>query len=575
MQSQSWDSEPSDPEISIASERLAAEPEPVDTNIVGERFGKYLILGELAVGGMAEVFLGVHRGLEGFQKSVVIKRVLPAFSSNPSFVQMFVDEARLAARLEHPNIVRTYEFGEVGGQYFTVMEYLPGEDLAKTLDKLAFARQQMPLHLAAGIVANVCSGLHFAHQLTDTSGRPLSLIHRDINPANVIVTYTGEVKIIDFGVAKTNTSETQTGTIKGKVAYMSPEQLLARGVDQRSDVFSTGVVLWELLTGRPLFMRDNEGATLYAIMNEPIRLPSRYRADVPHALDKITMRALARTPADRYDSAEEMGMDLEKFLADQPKYDARAVARMLEELFGSSRAEAKRAIAQTRSLGRNISLVMKLRTDVRADLAECLDSLASGSSTNGGPQEAMAASANRSLTAILAFVMLVCIAGGALYVVYGSGRGKEAVAKPTAQASLHVESVPPGAAISIGGEPTGLKTPATLSALTPGQVAIRLDLPGYETVTELVDVPERGTATKRVVLAQPPAGRLVLANLPEGATVIVDGAEYQAGEVMDVVAGKHTVKVVLENKTIVEQQLATTGGHQVWKLDGARLVESR
>src|ERR1044071_2894607 len=183
----------SEPEISIGA-GIQARAEEFKGNIIGERFGKYLLVGEIAVGGMAEVFLAVHKGVEGFIKVVVIKRVLPHLTSNPDFVRMFIDEARLAARLEHPNIIRTYEFGEVDGQYFTVMEYLPGEDLAKTLDKLSFAQQQMPFHVVGGIVAQICAGLHFAHGLTDTAGRPLNLVHRDVNPANVIVTYTGEVK---------------------------------------------------------------------------------------------------------------------------------------------------------------------------------------------------------------------------------------------------------------------------------------------------------------------------------------------------------------------------------------------
>jgi hypothetical protein len=494
-------SEPSEPEILIAPPSQRASEEK-DAAIIGERFGKYLIVGELAVGGMAEVFLGVHRGPEGFQKAVVIKRVLPAYSGNPSFVQMFIDEARIAARLEHPNIVRTYEFGEADGQYFTTMEYLPGEDLAKVLDKLAFGRQQLPLHIAAGIVANVCSGLHFAHQLTDTSGRPLSLIHRDINPANVIVTYSGEVKLIDFGVAKTTTSETQTGTIKGKVAYMSPEQLLARGVDQRSDVFSTGVVLWELLTGRPLFLRDSEAATMYAIMNDPMRAPSRVRPEIPRELDAISMRALARTPADRYDSAEEMGMDLERFLATQPKYDGRAAARMLEGLFGSTRSEAKRAIAQTRSLGRNITLVMKLRTDVQAERAEALDH--SPTNSQDSAVRVVEPPPRRGLALLLASVMLLAIAGGVLYLVYGTGREQQAITtKSTAHATLQVDSVPPGAAISVGGDPTGLKTPATLTGLSGSQVTIRVELAGYAPVTEMVDVPATGTVTKTFTLAAP------------------------------------------------------------------------
>ena len=507
-----WTSEPSDPEILIASASERASEEQ-DAAIIGERFGKYLIVGEIAIGGMAEVFLGVHRGPEGFQKAVVIKRVLPAYSGNPSFVHMFVDEARIAARLEHPNIVRTYEFGEAEGQYFTAMEYLPGEDLARVLDKLVFARQQMPLHFAAGIVANVCAGLHFAHQLTDTSGRPMSLIHRDVNPANVIVTYSGEVKLIDFGVAKTTTSETQTGTIKGKVAYMSPEQLLARGVDQRSDVFSTGVVLWELLTGRPLFLRDSEAATMYAIMNDPMRVPSRLRPEIPRELDAICMRALARTPADRYDTAEEMGMDLERFLATQPRYDGRGAARMLEDLFGATRSEAKRAIAQTRSLGRNIGVVMKLRGDVEAERAEPLDD-ASGGHPRLPPGHILPAPSSqdsavrvveppprRGLAISLALVMVLAIAGGVIYLVYGGSRDQQAVT-PAAHASLLIESVPPGAAISLDGEPTGLTTPAALPHISRAQVTIRVELAGHAPMTEVVDVPVTGTIAKRFTLAR-------------------------------------------------------------------------
>src|ERR1051325_11032745 len=334
-----WD-EPSEPEISIGA-LIQAHAEDFKGNIVGERFGKYLLVGEIAVGGMAELFLAVHRGVEGFIKVVVIKRVLPHLSKNPEFVRMFIEEARLEARLEHPNIVRTYEVGEVNGHYFTAMEYLPGEDLFKALNNLSMSRQLMPLHIAAGITSQLCSGLHFAHQFTDTDGKPLNLVHRDINPANIIITYSGEVKIIDFGVAKSNANvQTLSGMIKGKVAYMPPEQLLGREVDQRADVFSAGVVLWETLTGRPLFLRSSEAATLYAIMNGPIPPASKIRNDVPPQLDRIVARALARLPEDRFETAEEMATALDDFLTLTPRYDARALAGEPEELFGSTRAEA-------------------------------------------------------------------------------------------------------------------------------------------------------------------------------------------------------------------------------------------
>lgn len=541
--------------------------------IHGEHFGKYVLVGEIAIGGMAEVFLGVKQGLEGFLKVVVLKRVLPHFSDNEQFIRMFIDEARIAARLDHPNIVRTYEFGEVNGQYYTVMEYLPGEDLRGILRRLSNARQRLPLHVAVGIVAQLCAGLHCAHQLTDTNGRPLNLVHRDVSPANIILTYGGEVKIIDFGVAKTNMTATVTGTIKGKLAYMPPEQILARGVDQRSDIFSAGVVLWELLTGRRLFGRASDAATLYAIMNDAVPHPSRYRSEVPRELDAIVMRALSRSPADRYDTADEMAAALEQFMTTLPKYDTRAVASIVEELFGSERAEAKRAISQTRSLGQNISLVMKLRSEVRSELAAGLETLASGSTSNVAPEPVIPARhlpLSPRMFAIGA-VILACIAGGVIaYGVSDSSVGNAAPAT-AGPGALLLESEPSGAAIAIGGEPTGLTTPATLTGMASKQVTVRLELRGYGAIAQAIDVPKTGTLAKRFVLP-PSLGRLVLVDLPRGASVFVDGTEYQAGEVVDVVGGRHEVRIVVEGKTIAQQQLETASGDQLWKLAGNRLV---
>jgi serine/threonine protein kinase len=575
VQSQAHEREDDEPEISIGELRdlVTSTDDASDSALVGERFGKYLIVGEVAVGGMAEVFLGVHEGLEGFTKVVVIKRVLPQFSANAEFVRMFVDEARLAARLDHPNVVRTYEFGEVANHYFTTMEYLPGEDLGKTLNKLISSQRMMPVHLAVGIVAQVCAGLHFAHQLTDTAGRPLNLVHRDVNPTNIIITYGGEVKLIDFGVAKTNTNaQTVAGTIKGKIAYMSPEQLLSRGIDQRSDVFSTGVVLWELLAQRPLFMRDNEAATLYAIMNDPIPLPSRYRPDVPPELDAIVMRALSRTPADRFDSAEEMEDALDQFLTRVTgKYDARSVARMLEDVFGSTRARAKRAIAQTRSLSANISLVMKLRTDVRSDLASNLESLAKGSTQEdlGDVSEPRGS----KLFLGLAALVVAGIMGGVLYVVLGTSLLSSAqplTAETAQQGSIELASTPSGAAISIGGEPTGLKTPATLTGLAAGQVTIRLELAGHGAIAEQVDVPG-GAVVKRAFEMKPAMGMLVIEQLPDVAVVFVDGERRDGA--LKVAPGRHDITIEIEGKAIVVQQIEVGVGEQRWTYAKDSLIQ--
>jgi len=333
----------------------------------GEQFGKYLLVGEIARGGMGEVYLGVQQGPEGFSKTIVVKRMVRHLTKRADFIRMFIDEARLAARLEHPNIVKTYEFGEHEGQYYTVMEFLAGEDLRKMLHKLQQPpHRRLALSLAVHLVAQICNGLHFAHELTDHEGRLLGLVHRDVNPANVIVTYSGEVKVIDFGVAKVNTASKKTlaGVIKGKIAYMSPEQILARDVDRRSDIFSTGVILWEMLMGRSLFARDSDAATMYAVMNDPIPRPGKERSDVPPQLDTIVARALARTPGDRFGTADDMRAALDDLAAELPKCDGRVVGRMMEKLFGNTRAQAKRSITQSRSLAHNISLVMKMTTAV-------------------------------------------------------------------------------------------------------------------------------------------------------------------------------------------------------------------
>jgi len=343
-------------------------PGPADGNVPapgilhGEKFAKYLLVGEIAQGGMGELFLGVHQGSEGFSKVVVVKRMVSHLMKNAEFVQMFIDEARLAARLEHPNIVKTYEFGDHEGQYYTVMEFLAGEDLRRMLNKLRTPpHRRLSLPLAVHIVAQICNGLHFAHVLTDLEGNPLNLVHRDVNPANVIVTYAGEVKIIDFGVAKvrTTTRKTLAGVIKGKIAYMSPEHILARKVDRRSDVFSTGIILWEMLMGRPLFARDCDAATMYAVMNDPIPRPSQERPEIPPELDAIVARALSRTPSERFATAEDMRAALDRIAATLPRCDGHTIGRMMEKVFGDSRAQAKRSITQSRSLAHNVALVMK------------------------------------------------------------------------------------------------------------------------------------------------------------------------------------------------------------------------
>jgi eukaryotic-like serine/threonine-protein kinase len=557
-------SDPSDPEISLSAiEKLADESAEDQRPIVGEQFGKYVLVGEIGVGGMAEVFLALQTGLQGFLKVVTLKRVLPHLASH-DFIAMFIDEARIAARLEHPNIVKTFEFGEHEGQYYTVMEYLAGEDLGSMMNRAAISKQPIAFNMAAMVVAQLCNGLHFAHELTDTAGRPLGLVHRDINPSNIIVTYAGEVKVIDFGVAKINANgaKTMTGTIKGKLAYMSPEQILARGIDRRSDIFSLGVVLWELVTGCRLFARESDAATLYAIMNDPIPRARRHRPNVPDELERIIATALARTPADRYETCEEMQAALDQFLATQPKFDTRSLATTLEGLFGSTRAEAKRSIAATRALSKNVSLVMKLRTDVREGLAKQL--------TVRQHSEPVART-RRAVGGVAALVIAATLAGLGYLLLRNPQPERVAETPQSTLASIKVDSRPSGAAIFVRGEPTGLVTPATLTGLAVGDIDVRVELAGHSPSSHKFTLKAGEAATHTFELGSE-AGRIVLSGLPAGAVVLVEGGEHEAGEVISLRAGRHDVRIVLAGKTLVQQSLETGAGHQVWELRDGRLV---
>jgi serine/threonine protein kinase len=280
----------------------------------GVPFGNYRLQRRLARGGMAEVFLARLIGVEGFERRVAIKRILPHLSESEDFRAMFLDEARLAAQLTHPNIVHIYDFGKVEDYYFIAMEYVDGVDIGRMIRRAK--DRQVPFELAARIFADVCAGLHFAHNASDPIGRKLEVVHRDVTPQNVLVTYDGVVKLVDFGIAKAQfaAGRTRPGVVKGKYAYMSPEQVEGKLLDGRSDVFSAGICLYEMLTGVPLFRRDDVTASMREIRDgKPIH-PEKHRKDVPEELIKIMRRALQTSRDNRYASAAAMQMDLEKFL---------------------------------------------------------------------------------------------------------------------------------------------------------------------------------------------------------------------------------------------------------------------
>jgi serine/threonine protein kinase len=273
------------------------------------RLGRYDLLARLATGGMGEIFLARLEGAAGFEKVFVIKRILPHLAGDMRFRGMLIAEAQLASMMAHANICHVYELGETDGQLYIVMEYLEGVTMLPLLRKLSKGHEQLELGFIAGVIQQATDALHYAHELNDRTGENLGIVHRDVTPSNIFLTDSGVVKLLDFGIAKVKnaSAHTQTGTVKGKYAYMAPEQLRGAAVDRRADVFALGVVLYEMLALRRLFQRKTDYLTFRAVLEQPIKDVRSYRPDCPPALADVVVRALDREPANRFETARELG----------------------------------------------------------------------------------------------------------------------------------------------------------------------------------------------------------------------------------------------------------------------------
>jgi len=303
----------------------------------GDTLGKYEVIRQIAIGGMAELYLARTSGIEGFEKLVVLKRILPQYVSNASFINMFLNEARIAATLHHGNIAQVYDIGVDEGDYFFAMEYVHGEDLDHIL--IAAEEQGVPVSLDAALtlVAGLCAGLHYAHERSGVDGKPLQIVHRDVSPSNVLVSYDGSVKLVDFGIARATSraGTTHGGGIKGKIAYMSPEQCKARSqLDRRSDIYAVGTILYELSTGRQPFLGETEYQVLNQIVNDDPPEPTRIVPSYPPALERIVLRALSRDPDARYPTALALQTDVEDFAHEMRlRISPLVLARLMGTLF--------------------------------------------------------------------------------------------------------------------------------------------------------------------------------------------------------------------------------------------------
>jgi serine/threonine protein kinase len=310
-------------------------------------FGKYLLLGMIARGGMAEVYRAKTRlpttGIG--ERLLAIKCMRPQLAKESRFVEMFIREGKLAVLLDNDSIVRTYEIGRIEGRYFIAMEYIGGKDLTQILRRCQESNQRIPVPHACFIAGKMSEGLHYAHTRTDAEGRPLNIVNRDVSPSNVRVSYDGEVKLLDFGIAQAMLKFTsEIGVLKGKFSYMSPEQIRGMPVDARTDVFSTGIILHEMLTTEKLFRGDTEFALMEKVRKAEVAPPSKFNRRVPEALDRIVGKALARDLPDRYQSAKELGDDLHAFMS-QYRFQTGEMQEFVRGLFRSDYAKETGEVA--------------------------------------------------------------------------------------------------------------------------------------------------------------------------------------------------------------------------------------
>ena len=309
-------------------------------------FGKYQLLEKIATGGMAELYRAKVTRAHGFEKLVAIKKILPHLLDEGNLVKAFIDEAKLAALLQHENIVQIYDFGNLDGEYFIAMEYLFGKDLRRLINKAREDSNPLSLEHTLYIISRICAGLDYSHNLKDLQGKPLNIIHRDINPQNIFLTYEGQVKIIDFGIAKaaSHNSTTHEGLIKGKLAYMSPEQATGKTIDHRSDIFSTGIILYELLCGRRMF--EGETMHIYNLVREAKYEPvENLVPDLPAKLHEVVRRALAKEPDDRYQTGGEMLADLEECIFElSVRPNGRSLANFVKDIFKDEFAAEESAL---------------------------------------------------------------------------------------------------------------------------------------------------------------------------------------------------------------------------------------
>jgi serine/threonine protein kinase len=443
-------------------------------------FGRYFLIDKIAVGGMAEVFKAKSFSHGGFEKLLVIKRILQHLSDNEEFVDMFIDEAKISVELQHPNIVQIYDFGRIQENYFIAMECVEGKDVKDILRKLAEKRKLLPTEYAVYIAHEMCKGLDYAHKRTDMQGSPLGIVHRDVSPSNILVSYSGEVKVADFGIAKAQISayNTKGGVLKGKFEYMSPEQASGETLTHQADIFATGIILHEMLTGRRLFKTDSDVKTLEKIKAADVERPSKLNPGVPKRLDDIVMRALAVDRSDRFEDARELQNALLEFMYPAtPDLTRENLGHFLTELFSAEiRTERDR---------------LESGTKVAAELREHAPEIDLDAEWEESPGSGQTLHIQPSRTPLFAaLIALFALGAGVIWVATQQTQPvavtEPATPKPDLSASLHLQIEPDiDATITIDDKVIGEGVQVIHHVLIVGQeFELKVSADGYQTFTE-------------------------------------------------------------------------------------------
>ncbi len=554
-------------------------------------FGKYFLIEKLATGGMAEIYKAKTFGVDGFEKLLAIKRILPHCVSDKEFITMLIDEAKLSVLLSHTNIAQVFDLGKVGDDYFISMEFVDGINLRELMNRCKEVGEVFPEDIAVYIVSEICKGLDYAHSKRDMDGNPLNIVHRDISPQNILISYEGEAKIVDFGIAKAamNMSHTMAGILKGKITYMSPEQALGKPVDYKTDIFSIGLILYELLTGQKLFTGETQFEVLKKIRSTRLT-ESSFPESISPNMKKILARALAYGAKDRFENAGDMQLELTKYLySTYLDFSPRKLANFMRRLFASeiqSKKNKRKADSEIDSQTRSFLIDNEQQQNIvhRTDNEKTridqtgqptktfMDGGLVGEATSGhqgthakiampgaAPGEIVTGQlkAPKSWNWLYALLLLMILSVGG-YFAY-----KEFI-KPPIQGekigTISVNSVPTGAKIFLNDQDTGLLTPANLQSVELNfsqKITIKKDR--FREWTRLVTLITPQALNVDANLESIPSGAISVVTHPAGAKIFIDGKEMSSVspvQISDLELNKtYTLKMQKEDYQPIEERI--------------------